>query len=161
MRDAGRLVPPGVPAGRWFGGVAEPLAAFSGAVESGRAGRLTTPGLRRRREARLPAEEGEQVAPAHDPELLYHQVGGVHDPVQDQAAREEAAPDDGERPAPGSAWIIDLGGERIPCDRIEVDIADSEFARDIQIQYELPKEPGGRMVFEFVALSESFWQQGR
>src|SRR6266487_3045628 len=43
----------------------------------------------RRCEAWLPAEEREEVAPAHDPELLRRQVGGVHDPVEDQAAREE------------------------------------------------------------------------
>ena len=61
--------------------------------------------------------------------------------------------------APGSAWIIDLGGERIPCDQIEVDIADTEFARDFQIQYELPREPGARVVFESVSLNESFWQR--
>src|SRR5437870_12434768 len=48
----------------------------------------------RRRKAGLPAEEWEEVPPAHDPELLRRQVGGVHDPVEDQAAREEASPPD-------------------------------------------------------------------
>src|SRR5213593_3275317 len=48
----------------------------------------------RRREGRLPAEEREEVPPAHDPELLGSQVGGVDDPVEDQAAREEASPPD-------------------------------------------------------------------
>ncbi len=30
---------------------------------------------------------------------------------------------------PGSAWIIELGGDRVPCERIEVDVDDSEFAQ--------------------------------
>src|SRR5206468_3010413 len=50
--------------------------------------------IRRRRPARLPAEERKEVPPAHDPELLRSQVGGVDDPVEDQAAREEASPPD-------------------------------------------------------------------
>ena len=61
--------------------------------------------------------------------------------------------------APGSAWIIDLGGQRVPCDRIEVDIADAEFARDFQIQYEEPREVGGRVEFTYLSLNKTFWQR--
>ncbi len=62
--------------------------------------------------------------------------------------------------APGSAWIIELGGQRVPCDRIEVDVADAEFARDIQIEYELLDEIRSRVVFSSVTLTgESLWQR--
>lgn len=37
--------------------------------------------------------------------------------------------------APGSAWIIDLGGDAVPCDRIMVEIADAEFHRNYRIEY--------------------------
>ena len=36
--------------------------------------------------------------------------------------------------APGSAWIIDLGGDQVPCDSIEVEIDDDEFVRDYYIE---------------------------
>ena len=35
---------------------------------------------------------------------------------------------------PGSAWIIDLGGDAVPCDRLLVDVADAEFHRDYRIE---------------------------
>jgi len=37
--------------------------------------------------------------------------------------------------ADGSAWIIELGGDAVPCDRIMVEIADAEFHRDYRIEY--------------------------
>ena len=61
--------------------------------------------------------------------------------------------------APGSAWIIDLGGDRVPCDRIEADIADAEFARDVRVEYELPSEPGTRVLFAPVMARDSLWQR--
>jgi len=50
----------------------------------------------------------------------------------------------------GSAWIIDLGGENIPCERIEVDIADKQFVRDISIQAEQSYGPLGKKSFSTI-----------
>lgn len=62
--------------------------------------------------------------------------------------------------APGSVWIIDLGGNNVPCDRIEADIADSEFARDIMIEAEYPTGPLGQLRFTYVAMTgETLWQR--
>lgn len=62
--------------------------------------------------------------------------------------------------APGSVWIIDLGGDNVPCDRIEADIADSEFARDIMIEAEYPTGPLGQLRFTYVAMTgEMVWQR--
>ena len=58
----------------------------------------------------------------------------------------------------GSAWIVELGGENIPCERIEVEIEDSEFARDYRIEAAGP--PDSQQRFHRVALtSEGFWQR--
>ncbi len=38
--------------------------------------------------------------------------------------------------APGSAWLIDLKSKNVPVDRIEFDVANSEFVRDVEIQVE-------------------------
>src|SRR6266508_6760993 len=46
-------------------------------------------GLDGRRESGMPAEEREQVAPAHDQELLHDDGRSQHRVVEDQAAREE------------------------------------------------------------------------
>jgi uncharacterized membrane protein len=35
---------------------------------------------------------------------------------------------------PGSAWIIDLGVDRFPCEQIEVEVEDAEFARDYVVE---------------------------
>lgn len=62
--------------------------------------------------------------------------------------------------APGSAWIIDLGGDNIPCDQIEVDVADSEFARDIVVEAEFPSGPLAQARFSPVELiSDALWQR--
>jgi hypothetical protein len=62
--------------------------------------------------------------------------------------------------APASAWIIELGGDRIPCDQIEVDVADAEFARDISVATEYPTGPLGQNEFVPVGLkNESLWQR--
>src|SRR3989337_993980 len=57
-------------------------------------GRRQQRAFRHRREARVPAEEREEVAEAHDRVLLDDEIGGVDDPVEDQSAREEPAPPD-------------------------------------------------------------------
>ena len=54
---------------------------------------------------------------------------------------------------PGSAWIIELGGDNVPCDRIEVEVADSEFARDISIAAEFPSGPLGQFTFTPIGLT--------
>jgi hypothetical protein len=35
---------------------------------------------------------------------------------------------------PGSAWILSLGGDQIPVDRIELEIAENDFARDFTLE---------------------------
>jgi hypothetical protein len=50
---------------------------------------------------------------------------------------------------PASAWIIDLGGDDVPCDGIEVEIRDPEFARDYRIERGGP--PDSREGFRRVA----------
>ena len=52
-----------------------------------------------------------------------------------------------------SAWIIDLGGENVPCDEIEMEIADKQFVRDISVQAEVSLGPLGQKVFSNIYLS--------
>jgi hypothetical protein len=47
----------------------------------------------------------------------------------------------------GSSWIIDLQADHVPCDRIEVGIANREFVREVQIQAEQPSNILGQPVF--------------
>jgi hypothetical protein len=35
---------------------------------------------------------------------------------------------------PGSAWITDLGVDRFPCEQVEVEVEDAEFARDYAVE---------------------------
>jgi len=35
---------------------------------------------------------------------------------------------------PGSAWVIELGGDRVPCDRIDCEVADAEFVRNYAVE---------------------------
>jgi hypothetical protein len=35
---------------------------------------------------------------------------------------------------PGSAWIFSLGGERVPCERILLEVVDQEFARNFRVE---------------------------
>ncbi len=35
---------------------------------------------------------------------------------------------------PGSAWIIDLGGQQVPCEKLSIDVADAEFARPFVVE---------------------------
>ena len=59
---------------------------------------------------------------------------------------------------PGSAWIIDLGGNNVPCDRIEVDIEDTEFVRNIRIEAGGPEDsPQG--FYPLAITSARVWQR--
>jgi Protein of unknown function (DUF3999) len=46
---------------------------------------------------------------------------GPHEPVRTDSG-------------PGSAWVFELGGERVPCERLTLDVADPEFVRNYQIE---------------------------
>ncbi|MGV3482912.1 MAG: DUF3999 family protein [Planctomycetaceae bacterium] len=62
--------------------------------------------------------------------------------------------------APGSSWILDLQGTHVPCDRLDVEVADNEFMREVQVQAEVPSPILGRLAFETLYLSEgSTWQR--
>ena len=58
---------------------------------------------------------------------------------------------------PGSAWIIELGGDRVPCERIEVDVDDSEFARNFHVEAGGPAD--SREMFQRVYTGEGLWQR--
>lgn len=61
---------------------------------------------------------------------------------------------------PGSAWILDLQGQHVPCDRLDVDVAENEFVREAQLQVELPSGILERLSFQPIHLSEgSTWQR--
>lgn len=45
---------------------------------------------------------------------------------------------------PASRWIIDLGGDNIPFNRLEADVEDAEFARDASLEAEYVNSQGGR-----------------
>lgn len=61
---------------------------------------------------------------------------------------------------PGSAWTIDLGGEQVPCSELHVDIAEADFNRDVEVEYEIRNEVLGNTLFVPVPLSESVrWQR--
>lgn len=38
------------------------------------------------------------------------------------------------RGGPGSAWILDLGGDQTPVDQLEIDLADPDFVRDYTVE---------------------------
>ncbi len=38
------------------------------------------------------------------------------------------------RTGPGSAWILDLGGDQTPVDQLEIDVADPDFVRDYTVE---------------------------
>lgn len=58
---------------------------------------------------------------------------------------------------PGSSWIIDLGGRNVPCDRIEVDVDDSEFVRNYRLEFGGPAEGG--VPFQVVPSGNGVWQR--
>ncbi len=45
---------------------------------------------------------------------------------------------------PASRWIVDLGGDNIPFDRLEADVEDAEFARDASLETEYVNSQGRR-----------------
>jgi len=62
--------------------------------------------------------------------------------------------------AAGSSWIIDLQGLNVPCDRVDVEVADNEFVREVQLQAEQPSGLLDRMVFTpLYSESDSTWQR--
>jgi hypothetical protein len=69
------------------------------------------------------------------------------------AGPREAVPADG---GPGSAWVFDLGGDHVPCDRLAVDLADAEFVRNYHV------EAGGRESDEgqpFLQVGQGLWRR--
>jgi hypothetical protein len=63
----------------------------------------------------------------------------------------EPVPGDG---APGSAWFIDFGGDRVPCEKLTFDIRDEEFVRPYRLE-----AADGDAVFRFLAHGE--WRRQR
>jgi len=57
--------------------------------------------------------------------------------------------------AAGSAWFIDLGGDAVPVDRIMVEIADGEFARDYHVEAGGPPNTKQR----FRRVGDGFWRR--
>lgn len=45
---------------------------------------------------------------------------------------------------PASRWIVDLGGDNIPFNRLEADVEDAEFARDASLEAEYVNSQGSR-----------------
>ena len=56
---------------------------------------------------------------------------------------------------PGSAWTIELGGDHVPCERIECDVADPEFVRNYQIESETGSEDEAR----FIPVASGVWRR--
>lgn len=61
---------------------------------------------------------------------------------------------------PSSSWIVDLGGQNVPCDRLEVMVENREFVRDIEVQAEFPSFLPGQTSFMSLSLNEGMtWQR--
>jgi len=58
---------------------------------------------------------------------------------------------------PGSAWIIDLGGNTVPCDRIDCQIADAEFVRNYRIESAATADEDE--AFRFIG--DGVWRRGK
>lgn len=56
---------------------------------------------------------------------------------------------------PGSAWVIGLGGDSVPCEQIEVTIHDREFVRDYEVQAAGPPNSEER----FRTVHRGTWQR--
>lgn len=62
--------------------------------------------------------------------------------------------------SPSSSWIVDLGGQNVPCDRLEVMVDNREFVRDIEVQAEFPSYLPGQTSFMSLSLNEGMtWQR--
>ena len=57
---------------------------------------------------------------------------------------------------PGSAWVFELGGERVPCERLTLDVADPEFVRNYQIEAGGPDSDPAQ---PFTHISEGLWRR--
>jgi hypothetical protein len=57
--------------------------------------------------------------------------------------------------APGSAWILDLGHDNVPCQRLRVQVGDAEFARSYGVATVAPE--GTRFPFHSIGVGE--WQR--
>jgi hypothetical protein len=83
--------------------------------------------------------------------LVRHQVevpGEYLDQPVTVGAREAVRTDSG----PGSAWILELGGGRVPCERLSVEVSDEEFARNYRVEAGGPADdPEGSQPFQQVA----------
>jgi hypothetical protein len=56
---------------------------------------------------------------------------------------------------PGSAWILGLGSDHVPCERISVEIADEEFARNYRVEAAGPE--GSSEPFRYVV--DGLWRR--
>lgn len=54
-----------------------------------------------------------------------------------------------------SAWLIDLGYDHIPCDRLEFQVVNGEFIRDVALQAEDAVDRLGRPQFRLISLDDS------
>jgi hypothetical protein len=81
----------------------------------------------------------ERDQPALTGMLVSHtiHVTGVDVTQNANLNRREPVPADG---GPGSAWLIDLG-DRVPCARLELDVADETFQRPFRLEQADPGEP--------------------
>lgn len=62
--------------------------------------------------------------------------------------------------AAGSSWIIDLPGENVPCDRLEVEVENGDFNRNVAIQAEYLSDILGQPAFVSLYLEdEGNWQR--
>jgi hypothetical protein len=57
--------------------------------------------------------------------------------------------------APGSAWVLDLGGNAVPCEQIAVEIANADFVRDYYIEAAGPPDSGE----PFYRISSGTWRR--
>ena len=68
-------------------------------------------------------------------------------------APREAVPADG---GPGSAWVFDLGGDGVPCDRLTLDVADAEFVRNYHVEAGGPPDDPDR---PFQRVGDGLWRR--
>lgn len=61
---------------------------------------------------------------------------------------------------PGSRWILDFGST-VPCDRLEVLVADDEFARDVTLEAESLNDTGQSVFYPLSVNETSAWQRQR
>lgn len=57
---------------------------------------------------------------------------------------------------PGSAWMFDLGGDQVPCERLAVDVSDPEFVRNYHIEAAGPAGDANR---PFTRVGDGLWRR--